>query len=388
MAVRTLEFEDLQQPWKLSKTEFGNFNLLVGLSGVGKTRTLRVLQSIGRAASGDEDHGFRHCKWNIEVETSRGLFSWTAVTIPDSTIDNEIELEDEIIRLSPPQNIRFAFEEIRRDNGEIIASRDEDRLFLLEKEFPRLRPTDSIVSLFDEEPISTIRNALSAIHFSKTRTERQPRPFDLPRIEKVIGETKDIDTLKTNRSLDLMSKAYILQKKFPDHFQAVKEQMIEIFDSIEELQVGPRREFSSLPLNGPFDLLVPAFQERGVKGWIYGGNMSAGMMRTLMHILELHLEPPGSVLLIDEYENGMGVNCLSQVTDLIVQRSSELQLIFTSHHPFVIDTIPKKWWMVMQRQGYEVSVLRTQEIERLNTESNQDAFIQLVNAPEYLHGLQ
>ena len=388
MAVRKLEFEDLQQPWKLAITEFGDFNLLVGLSGVGKTRTLRVLQSIGKAASGDEDHGLRHCRWNIEVETSQGVFSWKAETVPDSNIDSKIDVDEEFFRLSPSPNIRFTFEEIRRENGDIIASRDEDRLFLNEKESPKLRPADSIVSLFDEEPISTIRNALSAIHFSRTRTEGQLRPFDLPRLEKMIDEIGDIDALKKNRSLDLMSKAFVLEKKFPDHFRAVEEQLFEIFDSVEELRIGPRRDFSSIILTGPIDFLVPAFKERGVKGWIYGGNMSAGMARTLMHILEIYLEPPGSVLLIDEYENGMGVNCLSQVTELIIERSKELQLIFTSHHPFVIDTIPKNLWMVMRRNGYEVSVLRVQDIERLNTESNQDAFIQLVNAPEYMHGLQ
>ena len=74
MPVKTLEFEDLEQPWKLNKVAFDNFNLLVGLSGVGKTRTLRVLDSIGRAARGEKNYGFRNGGWTVEVETDRGLF--------------------------------------------------------------------------------------------------------------------------------------------------------------------------------------------------------------------------------------------------------------------------------------------------------------------------
>ena len=390
MAVRTLEFEDLHQPWKLTRTEFGNFNLLVGLSGVGKTRTLRVLQSIGRAASGDDSHGFRHCRWTIEVETADGLFSWTAETAADTSAVDVIELDDDSLRFSPTKNARFAFEEIKQGNGEVVAHRDEKRLFLKDREYPKLRPTDSIISLFDEEPISTIRNALSAIQFSKAPLDRYSRPFDIRKLTKLIRETKSFDALKMNRSLDLMSKAYILANKnsFSEYFEPVKEQMREIFDSVEEIAIGPTRAFSDPAPSGPLDLLVPAFRERGVEGWIYGNNISAGMLRTLKHILELHLEPPGSVLLLDEYENGMGANCLSQVTELIVGRASDFQLIFTSHHPFVIETIPKESWMVMQRQGYEVSVLRTHDIARLNTASNQDAFVQLVNVPEYMHGLQ
>jgi predicted ATPase len=388
MAIKTLEFEDLHQRWKLQKTAFDSFNLLVGLSGVGKTRTLRVLESIGRAARGDANHGFRHCKWTVEVDTAKGLFFWSARTVPDEVTANEDDPDDNIIRISPIENIRFVFEEVRTAKGDVIVHRDEESLSLLGEKYPRLRSTDSIISLLEEEPISTIREALSAIHYSRTQTERQPRPFEREKLEKLIAETLSVDALKQNRSLDLISKAYVLKERFPEQFDWVKEQMMEIFGTIAELDIGPRRSFSTVPTSGPFDLLVPAFKERGVDGWIHGGNMSSGMLRTLMHLLELHLEPPGSVLLIDEYENGMGVNCLPQVTELILERSSELQLIFTSHHPFVINEISKQFWLVMQREGHEVQVKRYADIERLNTKSNQDAFIQLINAPEYVNGLQ
>ena len=296
-------------------------------------------------------------------------------------------MDDDYIVIGPAGKTRFVAEEIFGSDGEIIAHRDEDKLLLKKQETPKLRSRDSILSLIEEEPLSTTRNAIISIHHSKTRTERDSRPFDQEKLEKLIADIGDLNSLERNRSLDLLSKAYILKRLFPEQFEWVAEQMIDIFDTIEEVDIGPRRGFSTVSMRGPFDFLVPAFRERGIDGWIYDDKMSSGMRRTLMHLLELHLEPPGSVVLIDEYENGMGVNCLPQITELLLQRAGDLQLIFTSHHPFVIEKISKEWWMVMQRNGHDVTVLKADDIKRLNTASNQDAFIQLVNAPEYLNGV-
>nr|WP_293102352.1 hypothetical protein [Okeania sp. SIO2F4] len=52
--------------------------------------------------------------------------------------------------------------------------------------------------------------------------------------------------------------------------------------------------------------------------WILSPHISSGMLKTLMYISELYLSPEGSVILIDEFENSLGVNCLDSVTDLIL----------------------------------------------------------------------
>ena len=107
------------------------------------------------------------------------------------------------------------------------------------------------------------------------------------------------------------------------------------------------------------------------------------MRRTLVHLLELALSPPGTVLLIDEYENSMGVNCLPAVTEQILERAGDLQFIITSHHPYVINNVDKKHWMVVRRRGSVVEVVPASAIPSLDTRSSQDAFIQLMNAEEY-----
>ena len=48
------------------------------------------------------------------------------------------------------------------------------------------------------------------------------------------------------------------------------------------------------------------------------------------------LWPDGSVILIDEFENSLGVNCLDEITEDVVKESRRLQFILTSHHPYII----------------------------------------------------
>jgi AAA15 family ATPase/GTPase len=56
------------------------------------------------------------------------------------------------------------------------------------------------------------------------------------------------------------------------------------------------------------------------------------MLKTLLHLSELYFSLPGSVILIDEFENSLGVNCLDAVTEDINDSPNQLQFIITSHH--------------------------------------------------------
>ena len=165
----------------------------------------------------------------------------------------------------------------------------------------------------------------------------------------------------------------------------------EIFPTVTNVRVGPISEFLlerdrvNLP---PIEFLDVAIQEEGIEGWITSSGMSAGMRRTLLHLLELALSPNGTVLLFDEYENSMGVNCLPAVTERILRHTEDLQFIVTSHHPYVISNISKVHWLVVQRRGRVVNVAPAASIPALDTQSNQNAFVQLMNAGEYREGVQ
>jgi len=62
--------------------------------------------------------------------------------------------------------------------------------------------------------------------------------------------------------------------------------------------------------------------------------------------------------------------------------------MITSHHPYVINNIPTKYWKVVTRQGPTVSVIEADEIPELQTKSAHEKFILLVNSQAYEEGIR
>ncbi|MDS9399215.1 AAA family ATPase, partial [Aphanizomenon flos-aquae NRERC-008] len=125
------------------------------------------------------------------------------------------------------------------------------------------------------------------------------------------------------------------------------------------------------------DAVTINIKEKRVNDWIE--NISSGMLKTFMYISELSLSPEGAVILIDEFENSLGVNCIDSVTDLILE-NRDLQFFITSHHPYIINNISPAYWKIVTRTGGLVSVKNSEYFHISN--SRQKAFIDLINILE------
>jgi hypothetical protein len=116
--------------------------------------------------------------------------------------------------------------------------------------------------------------------------------------------------------------------------------------------------------------------------------MSSGMQRYLSFLVHLSFAPRGTVALIDELESSFGINCLPAATDFLLSRAPDLQLILTSHHPYIIQKLPIDLWKIVTRKGSHVRVLNASAIPALQARSHVDRFTRLINLPEYEQGIQ
>ena len=130
-------------------------------------------------------------------------------------------------------------------------------------------------------------------------------------------------------------------------------------------------------------LIFCEIQDADSEEWIPQERMSSGMFRTLIYIIEVITAPEGSVILIDEFENSLGINCMSEVTDFILDHADGLQFIITSHHPYIINNIPWQDWKIVSRKGSRIKTKKATEISALNTASSLDKFTQLINALDF-----
>jgi hypothetical protein len=264
-------------------------------------------------------------------------------------------------------------------------SRKPGEFRFVDQVLPRLNERESAVSLLrSEESISPLHTAISLALLSYGANERRI----LHNPEQYGDDYDDMAKLRQAVNVPLLKRAQILQTSFAETFDTLAIDFRDIFPTVTEVRVGLVAEFRASAQPAIRDMVTLAIKEVGVPNWVLGPDLSSGMFRTFVHLMEFELSPNGTVYLIDEVENSLGLNCLGPVIDHVKQKSRDIQFILTSHHPYIINNIGIDDWRIVTRKGSTVTVKNAAEIPALNGQSRQDKFIRLINATEYEAGIQ
>ncbi|MFN4954426.1 MAG: AAA family ATPase [Aphanizomenon sp.] len=379
MKIHQFEYQDHEYQWKLEPVKFlPHINLLVGISGVGKTEILKAIRRLNKIANGASLNGV---EWNIEFSTSdnvnyhwQGRFEGHQIT---QIIEQELD-EGEITD-SKNEGFRILSERLYR-NDIIIVERDEEKIILNGKQTPKLSLFQSVVYILNrEDDIIPVKTELEKIIF--VDYEKIDKAWKIP--ISVIKQYEN-SSLKKLKESDLPTpvKLSILYRYFRQEFNKIQKLFQTIFPKVIDIKIEPfkKDKLEQLPA-ALSDILRDAvtinIKEKRVNDWIE--NISSGMLKTFMYISELSLSPEGAVILIDEFENSLGVNCIDSVTDLILE-NRDLQFFITSHHPYIINNISPAYWKIVTRTGGLVSVKNSEYFHISN--SRQKAFIDLINILE------
>lgn len=134
MGILEFSFTDHRSPWELRPVQFKPaFNLLVGPSGVGKTRILQSLKAVCAAGSG-QDSPLIECQWTLEVKVGETVYSWHAQT-------------------GSRETLTFARETLTNDRGTLRLSRADGRIAINDNRLPKLDDSESVLSLLRHEPL-------------------------------------------------------------------------------------------------------------------------------------------------------------------------------------------------------------------------------------------
>lgn len=366
MKINKLEYYDEEYQWKLEAVEFSpNINLLVGVSGAGKTRILQAIRSLKAIANGASLNGV---KWSIDFSTKNNIdYYWSGQFENTANgIDSEFNQEKAVKIIN----------ETLKCQGNIVVQRNENEIIFNGAKTPKLSPVESVINLLNQEDIiSPIKAELDRIIFTDSE-----RSFDkIWRLPISIFKKHEKSSLLTIKESDLPLpiKLAIIYRIMPNEFEKIKQTFISIFNHVSDIKIETLKLESDVPM-GLSDLLkeatIVSIKEKGVDNWIQ--NISSGMFKTLMYISELYLSPDDGVILIDEFENSLGVNCIDSVTELISNHKKS-QFIITSHHPYIINNISPAYWKIVTRQGGLVTVKTAKDFHI--SESRQKAFIDLIN---------
>nr|VFJ86247.1 MAG: ATPase/GTPase, AAA15 family [Candidatus Kentron sp. LFY] len=391
MKIESLEYIDHASGWRLEKTDFDRLTLLVGASGVGKSRILEAILHLKQIAGASlpllSSNGVG---WNIRFSTSSGrLCEWEGRFEIGNLKTKGSPLGPSIIGDNFSPSIEF--EKLIID-GSLIVNHGQAQIL-----FQRLSCKKSAIELFKEqEIIKEVHNEFSKILFDDSGPKRRTLDFMKSGVNSGISfdpeeELPTLDAIK-NSGEQTESKLYRTYVNRLPVFEDIKGLFIEVFPYIQDLRVELSKTPSYLYSNMSPEVesidsysLHAQIKETGVPDWIDEERISSGMLKTLLHIAELYLCPDHSLILIDEFENSLGVNCIDEMTSTMLAPERNLQFILTSHHPYIINNIGPEYWKIVTRKG---SVVTTRDAAALGIgRSKHEAFIQLINREEYSEGV-
>ncbi|MBS1521228.1 MAG: ATP-binding protein [Bacteroidetes bacterium] len=382
MRIIRLKYEDLDSGWTLSNVSFNNTTLLVGASGVGKTQILEAIMRLKRISSGASFSGLR---WELEfITTHNKTCLWTGhyeskgLSYFQHTDENE-------------RNLPKIISEQLLINSKLVIDRDKDKIVFHDYKIPKLSPHQSALNLLKaEEMIKPIFSALQNIIFTEHSSSNRREEFintDFLDKERLLRKYKTLESIRESEE-KLETKLFLAFQNSKRITSQIKERFISVFPFVEDIRFCPfQSEVKNMP---PFVKDMPFIQlkELNVDKWIPQFKISSGMFRTLMQISAIYLCSEGTVLLIDEFENSLGINCLDELTsELLSGERRSLQFIITSHHPYIINRIDVMNWKIVTRRG---SLVKAQEATRYIEfdKSKQKAFIQLTQLDEFTTGIE
>lgn len=379
MFIQSLYYKDADIKWELTKTDFERLTLFVGISGVGKSRILEAILKLKNIIRGDTE-AMSGVTWDISFLADgvlcrwRGSFKSSGFSILKDP-HREQYFSSEYLRSIERLRPQLQTEELIWGE-ESIFFRDGEHQVLKGQELPKINAYRSFMEVFaQDEHISKIRRQFFQIFHMRYKGDMN-----------FLVENITVDTCCNPRTnipygdivvsdLPVITKLAFLYQKNRPLFEQIKQKFLEIFPYVEDLKFeeDTSRRFFML------------FLKEKKTGWIAQSYISAGMFKTLMFLAQLSMLEGNCVVLIDEIENSLGLNCIDILSEELHESVFDDQFLITSHHPYVINTIDMSSWRIVNRTGGVVTVKTAKDINL--GRSSHEAFIQLINASEYAEGI-
>lgn len=371
MKIISLRIKNNFLGWDFDEVDFSsNLTLLVGVSGAGKTQILRAMLNLKDIANGEAINGF---EWKIKFCTINGSeFIWEGRF-------NTLEYEtDEIIFVEkePPS---LLYEKLTSKN-DILIERSQEKIKFKNQEMPKLSSHQSMIYILNEESlIKEAYNDLNKIEDSDYTIKNQMlnRLLLNEPLQSLQEKYKTLEDI-VNSSENIYVKLHLVYAKKLDVFNKIKSIFIDNFNQVEDMKIEILHDtYAQIDIFSYPSIFI---KEKSVTKWIKDNRMSSGMLKTFIHISKIYLSSPGTVILIDEFENSLGINCIDILTDDLIHESKNLQFIATSHHPYIINNIPYEYWKIVTRKGGHISIRDASDYHL--GKSKQEAFLQLTKILE------
>lgn len=368
MKLKWIEFENLKTGLKIEKIEFNDdITLLVGLSGVGKTQILKAIEYSLRLATNK----------NIRLEPFSARL---CVGIGADTYVWEYKIEQDVVEdFFETKEIKyiFTYEKLIKNGTQIIVYRNgEDVQVVGYDKVPNPKKDESLLIQYAEDTV--FKPVISEI------TKLYPIEVDMDVRGAIDREGFNLFKSKIKKSMQMVQqpafekfsylpvplKLYIVKEFYPELYARIFDAVNELFKEVNGVDIVE---------DSTREVFMVAIDVYGKK--LLQPDISSGMLKTIYYIVELVTMSKDSLVLIDEFENGLGVNCIDVLAEMLLEERKDLQFVITSHHPKIINQISNVKWKIIERTLSRVMNSSTEEYGISN--SQHDAYFNLINRWEF-----
>ena len=351
--------------WEFQDTKLDGVNLLVGASGSGKTRYLNSIFNI--SSSIVQGQPFRSGHWELTIKTDEYEYLW-------EYDGGKNQIQREIVARKRIDS---------QEEFENLIDRTPDTFSFCGDKLPRLHSdTSGITLLREEKKITPLYDTFSKLQRRRFHDEGLRDALRLWSLQDVSQELSNLfhsendDGILTlwKQQLPLSAKLFFLSGKFPERYSLAVEVFQQVFPSIKKCDVS---------IQSPDQLPIFFIKEEKINRDVPLPELSSGMQKVLLIITDIITLPKGSIYIIDEYENSLGINAIDFLPEFLADYGTDIQFLITTHHPYLINNMPMETWRVFHRNGSSVSIKDGKEFEERYGKSKQKAFVQLINDPFY-----
>lgn len=373
MRLLSYTFKDIDDDgWCFPTIQLRLVNLFVGATGSGKSRLLNSLINV--ASFIHKNSAFKAGDWVIVFSVGEIKYQWKFESRQSGDL-NEV-IFDQLCVVGADGNTNVLYE--RTPNDFIFNN----------QKLPKLpRDSTGIFLLKDEDAIAPVHAAFAKIFRRSFFGSDLQDACSITNLPRGVTEKKKTKLDVHDESvwhLPVGAKLYLLREKNKDKFLSLVDQYKAVFPSIEHVDFTDGTKILNIQSHG----LVPVLtvKEKGVARPVMLHELSSGMQKVLLILTDVILMEKGSVYVIDEYENSLGINAINFLPGFLSDFGGESQFIITSHHPYLINHMPVANWHVFHRTGSKVAIESGEVLVSKYGMSKQEAFIQLINDPLYTGG--
>jgi energy-coupling factor transporter ATP-binding protein EcfA2 len=341
------EYDDRPYKWSLEELVLVNINLIVGRNAVGKSRILRIINSLARLIDGSISP--------LNMATGYYKATFREVTLPSSEkkvpkpdITYEIEVHNNKVKkelLKVGDLVKLSRNEGGRGSIYFDAEKSDINVQIPEANLAISSRRDSKQHPFFEE-LHEWANSVRYFEFSKTEQE-------VATIFEKSTKTELFSTQPINRHFHLLFK-YGSDKFGQELIRSVIGDMRKIGYELTELGLMPIAGVVSPILNSDMPQAIYV-KEAGIEKKLGQHEISNGMFRALVTLILIHitrLEKKPGCLLIDDIGEGLDFDRATKLISVLVNQAEKgfSQFCLTSNDRFVMNNVSLEYWCVVERQ--------------------------------------